>query len=295
MTTTFHVKPNMYISHVQLKVSNLERSIQYYEQIIGFKTLSNENGIAYLTFDGKTSLLSLVEVKDALPLRDGYTGLYHFALLLPTLKDLGNIVQHFINNNVRIGASDHHVSQALYLNDPDGNGIEIYVDRDNSSWHWDSRNNVHMTTTHLDFNPILAAADGHWDGLPAKTVMGHIHLSIKNIAESEAFYTKLLDYETVLHYGAQALFVSTGHYHHHIGFNTWQSQNGQPAPENAVGLKCYTIVLKDDAYATDVKEKLEASGYVTEPYADAPLFGGKQTFSVVDPNGIRILFTTEGN
>lgn len=295
MTTTFHVKPNMYISHVQLKVSNLERSIQYYEQIIGFKTLLNENGIAYLTFDGKTSLLSLVEVKDALPLRDGYTGLYHFALLLPTLKDLGNIVQHFINNNVRIGASDHHVSQALYLNDPDGNGIEIYVDRDNSNWHWDERNNVHMTTTHLDFNPILAAADGHWDGLPAKTVMGHIHLSIKNIAESEAFYTKLLDYETVLHYGAQALFVSTGHYHHHIGFNTWQSQNGQPAPENAVGLKCYTIVLKDDAYATDVKEKLEASGYVTEPYADAPLFGGKQTFSVVDPNGIRIIFTTEGN
>ena len=295
MTTTFHVKPNMYISHVQLKVSNLERSIQYYEQIIGFKTLRKEDGVAYLSADGKTSLLSLTEVQNALPLRDGYTGLYHFALLLPTLKDLGNIVQHFVNNNVRIGASDHHVSQALYLNDPDGNGIEIYVDRDNSNWQWDSRNNVHMTTTHLDFNPILAAADGNWNGLPAQTVMGHIHLSIKNIAESEAFYTNLLDYETVLHYGAQALFVSTGHYHHHIGFNTWHSQSGQPAPENAVGLKCYTIVLKDDAYATDVKDKLEASGYVTEPYTNAPLYGGKQAFSVVDPNGIRILFTTEGN
>lgn len=295
MTNTFHTKPNMYISHVQLKVSNLERSIQYYEQIIGFKTLQNENGVAYLSVDGKTSLLSLVEVKDALPLRDGYTGLYHLALLLPTLKDLGNIVQHFINNHVRIGASDHHVSQALYLNDPDGNGIEIYVDRDHSNWHWDERNNIHMTTTQLDFNPVLAAADGHWNGLPADTVMGHIHLSVKSIPESEAFYTKLLNYETVLQYGPQALFVSTGHYHHHIGFNTWHSQNGQLAPENAVGLKSYTVVLKDDEYAADVKQKLDASGYVTEPYVDAPLFGGKQIFSVVDPSGIRIIFTTEGN
>ena len=294
MTNAFHKKPNMYVSHVQLKVSNLERSIQYYEQIIGFKTLSNENGVAYLTFDGVTSLLSLTEVKDALPLREGYTGLYHFALLLPTLKDLGNLVQHFINNNVRIGASDHHVSQALYLNDPDGNGIEIYVDRENSDWHWDNRNNVHMTTTQLDFNPIIAAADGNWNGLPEGTVMGHIHLSVKSIPESESFYTNLLDYETVLHYGAQALFISTGRYHHHIGLNTWQSNGGEKAPDNAVGLKSYTVVLKDEAYANDVQAKLHSAGYVTEQFEDAPAYGGKQAFSVEDPSGLRIIFTTEG-
>ena len=295
MTPTFHQKPNMYVSHVQLKVSNLARSIAYYTEIIGFHVLKNENGTAYLTFDGETSVLSLVEVEDALPLRQSSTGLYHIALLLPTLKDLGNIVQHFIQHNVRIGASDHHVSQALYLNDPDGNGIEIYVDRDPSEWRWDDLNSVHMTTVQLNFNPILAAADGNWNGLPEGTVIGHIHLAVSSIPETEAFYTTVLDYESVLRYGPQALFVSTGRYHHHIGLNTWHSQGGAPAPENAVGLKNFTIVLNDEETVAKVKENLTAAGYDTAPYADAPEFGGAQSFSVVDPNGLRIVFTTEGN
>jgi catechol 2,3-dioxygenase len=294
MTTSFHTKPNLYVSHVQLKVSNLARSVAYYEEVIGFKTLKNENGIAYLTFDGETSVLSLVEVENALPLREGHTGLYHIALLLPTVKDLGNLVQHFIQNNVRIGASDHHVSQALYLNDPDGNGIEIYVDRDPSQWRWESPESVHMTTVQLDFNPILAAADGKWDGLPKDTVIGHIHLSVSSIPETREFYTNVLDYEAVLQYGPQALFISTGRYHHHIGLNTWQSNNGTKAPANAVGLKSYTIVLQDDDYALKVKTQLEQANYVIETFEEAPEFGGKQAFSVEDPNGIRIIFTTEG-
>lgn len=294
MVSKFHIKPNMYTSHVQLKVSNLERSIEFYKEIIGFRVLEQNDNIAYLTVDGNCSLISLVEVKDALPLRAGYTGLYHFALLLPTLKDLGNIVQHFMQHNVRIGASDHHVSRALYLNDPDGNGIEIYVDREHTDWIWDNRHNIHMTTTYLDFNPILAAADGNWDGLPANTVMGHIHLSVKSIPESERFYTNVLDFEKVLQYGPQALFVSTGQYHHHIGLNTWHSENGVPLPENAVGLKSYTVVLKDDEYAEKVKVSLQVNDYIVEMFEEAPAFGGKQSFSTVDPSGIRIIFTTEG-
>lgn len=295
MTTTFHKKPNMYISHVQLKVSNLERSLTFYQNVIGFDVLKKENGEAYLTFDGKTSLLSLVEVKDALPLRSDYTGLYHFALLLPTLKDLGNIVQHFIHNNVRIGASDHDVSQALYLNDPDGNGIEIYVDRESSKWTWDTRNEVLMTTNQLDFNPILAAADGKWNGLPEGTVMGHIHLAVCSIPASREFYTNVLNYETVLQYGPQALFISTGKYHHHIGLNTWHSNGGSAAPENAVGLKSFTIVLNDEAESNRLKESLTAAGYETELFSESPAYGGVQSFSVVDSNGIRIIFTTEEN
>lgn len=294
MTTPFHKKPNMYTSHVQLKVSDLTRSLEYYTTIIGFEVLKQTEDTAYLTFDGKNSLLSLVEVANVQPLRGGYTGLYHFALLLPSRKDLGNIVQHFVELNVRVGASDHDVSEALYLNDPDGNGIEIYVDRDASEWTWNSEGYVHMTTEHLNFQPILAEADGKWGGLPIGTVMGHIHLSISDIAATEKFYTAVLDYEVVTRYGAQALFISTGKYHHHLGLNTWHSGGGVPTPANTVGLKSYTVVLEDAAYAEKVKANLQTAGYTVEHFEEAPAYGGTQLFSVVDPNGIRIVFTAEG-
>lgn len=294
MTTHFHKKPNMYTSHVQLKVSNLQRSIEYYTKIIGFKVLEQTNETAYLTTDGTTSLVSLVEVANAQSLRDGYTGLYHLALLLPSRKDLGNIVQHFMGLNVRIGASDHHVSEALYLNDPDGNGIEIYIDRDESEWRWNLDNQVYMTSERLNFQPILAEADGQWNGLPVGTVMGHIHLSVANLAATEKFYTTVLDYEVVTRYGEQALFISTGQYHHHIGLNTWHSEGGVPAPTDTVGLKSYTVVLENVAYAARVQQNLTDNGYTVEIFDTAPTLGGTQNFSTVDPNGIRIIFTIDG-
>lgn len=294
MTTHFHKKPNMYTSHVQLKVSNLATSIEYYTAVIGFSVLSQTADTAYLTFDGKTSLVSLVEVQNATPLQRGVTGLYHLALLLPSAKDLGNIIQHFIKLNVRIGAGDHHVSEALYLNDPDGNGIEIYVDRDESKWIWDEQGHVYMTTEQVNFQPLLALADDSWNGLPEGTVMGHIHLSVADLAETEKFYTNVLDYEVVTRYGGQALFISTGKYHHHIGLNTWNSAGGSKPKANMVGLKSYTVVLKDAEYAQQVKDALLANNYVVETFTEAPAYGGEQVFSTVDPNGLRIVFTVDG-
>ncbi len=294
MATHFHKKPNLYTTHVQLKVSDLKRSVEYYTTIIGFRVLKQTEEIAYLTVDGVSSLISLIEVKDAIS-PQGFTGLYHFALLLPTRTDLGNIVQHFIQHNIRLGAADHDVSEALYLNDPDGNGIEIYIDRPEQQWTWNRDGLVHMTTEQLNFQSILAEADGKWDGLPTDTVMGHIHLSVSDLEKTEEFYTQVLDYEVVCRYGGQALFVSTGNYHHHIGLNTWQS-NGRPAlPDDAAGLKSYTVVLKDETYADSVKNKLHSAGYLVEQQTDGPLFSGKSLFSTVDPNRIRIFFTIEGN
>ncbi|MEK4701165.1 VOC family protein [Solibacillus sp. FSL R7-0668] len=295
MATHFHHKPNLYSSHVQLKVSALARSIEYYTTIIGFKVLKQTETEAYLTADGQTSLVSLVEVPNAAPLQPGFTGLYHLALLLPSRKDLGNIVQHFVNLNVRLGAADHDVSEALYLNDPDGNGIEIYIDRDESEWTWSEGEQVHMVTEQLNFQPILAAADGKWDGLPAGTVMGHVHLSVASLDKSEHFYTNVLDYKVVTRFGAQALFISTGKYHHHFGLNTWNSNNGHAPTEEMVGLKSVTVVLKDAAYAETVKQSLRDNDYVVEQFVAAPQFGGKQVFSTIDPNGLRIVFTIEGN
>lgn len=247
-----------------------------------------------MTADGQTSLVSLVEVQNAQPLKQGFAGLYHLALLLPSRKDLGNIVQHFVNLNVRIGAADHDVSEALYLNDPDGNGIEIYIDRHESEWTWNQDEQVHMVTEQLNFQPILAAADGNWNGLPADTVMGHVHLSVVNLDKSEQFYTNVLDYNVVTRYGAQALFVSTGKYHHHFGLNTWNSNNGHAPTNDMVGLKSFTVVLKDAKYAEEVKQNLTTNGFIIENFAEAPAHGGTQLFSTVDPNGLRIVFTLDG-
>lgn len=294
MATHFHKKPNLYPAHVQLKVSDLVRSIEYYTTVIGFKVLQQTETEAYLTADGQTSLVSLVEVQNAQPLKQGFAGLYHLALLLPSRKDLGNIVQHFVNLNVRIGAADHDVSEALYLNDPDGNGIEIYIDRHESEWTWNQDEQVHMVTEQLNFQPILAAADGNWNGLPADTVMGHVHLSVVNLDKSEQFYTNVLDYNVVTRYGAQALFVSTGKYHHHFGLNTWNSNNGHAPTNDMVGLKSFTVVLKDAQYAEEVKQSLTTNGFIVENFTEAPAYGGTQLFSTVDPNGLRIIFTLDG-
>lgn len=282
MPTTFHQKPNLFIQNVTLKVSNLSRSIDFYTEIIGFRVLQQEEGRVTLTADGQHALITLVEVPNAQFVR-GATGLYHFALLLPSRKDLGNLIQHFIQKNVQIGAGDHDVSEALYLSDPDGNGIEMYIDRPADTWKWDSNGQVYMTTDPVQFQSVLREADGTWSGLPIDTVMGHIHLSVRNLQESEDFYTSLLDYAVVSRYGGQALFISTGGYHHHIGLNTWQSEGAEALPKDAVGIQSYTVQLPDQDYAVNLKKRfVEQNMEIKEQ---------ENIFSIIEPNGIEVKFT----
>lgn len=293
MPTHFHKKPNQFISHVQLKVSDLNRSLPFYEEVLGFSVLDKNDRQVYLTADGKKSLISLVEVPNAVPLQRGQTGLYHFALLLPTRKDLANFVQHLVQLNVRIGAGDHYVSEAIYLYDPDGNGIEVYRDRPEEEWVWFNEEDVDMGTDPVNFTSLLAESDNTWNKLPEDTVIGHIHLSVSNLQQSEQFYTNLLGYNIVKRYTRQALFVSTGKYHHHIGLNTWESLGGNIGPENSVGIKSFTIVLNDENVANQIKDKLIEANHIVENFDEAPSYGGKQLFSTVDPSGIRIIFTID--
>lgn len=293
MAKHFHEKPNMYVSHIQLKVSNLARSLEFYEKVIGFRVLERNGDRVYLTTDGKSSPVSLVQIEDAAPLRRGQTGLYHMALLLPARRDFGNMLQYLIDMDVRFGGGDHHVSEAIYLEDPDGNGIELYADRSEDSWIWQN-DRVYMTTEALDYRDILEGADGNWTGLAEETILGHVHLSVADLDATRDFYTKVLDYRVVNDKYNKALFVSTGKYHHHLAFNVWYSENGYPAPANAVGLKSFTIVLKDEAYGDEVRDKLKAADYPVEIYDDGPQYSGKQNFSTVDVNGFRILFMVEG-
>ena len=236
----FHQKPSTYVELVELKVTNLEQSLKFYEEVIGFKVLDRQASKIWLTADGKTALLSIEQPENVVPKKPKTTGLYHFALLLPRREDLGAVLRFFAENGIRIGAGDHLVSEALYLNDPDGNGIEIYSDRPETEWKWE-KGAVAMDTLGIDAPAILAAgANTEWNGLPEGTVMGHIHLQVVDIEDAKEFY-ELLGFEVVTPYPG-ALFMSTGKYHHHIGLNTWAGAGAQPASENMTGLEAFNII-----------------------------------------------------
>ena len=243
----FHSKPNTYVGHVNIKVQDLDRSLTFYQEVLGFQILEQTDKTVKLTTDGKTSVLSIEQPENVVPKQGKTTGLYHFALLLPKRSDLADIVHHFMKIGFRYGSSDHLVSEALYLADPDGNGIEIYIDREPSEWTW-SNGEVAMTVDPLNFEDLLSEGKQQsWKGLPAGTVMGHIHLHVSELKKTEEFYSKGLGFEVVNRYGDQALFISTGKYHHQIALNTWAGVGAPTPPENSVGLESFTIVLADEA------------------------------------------------
>lgn len=277
---TFHQKPNLFVTNVEIKVSNIENSIRFYTEIIGFRVLHQTVTTATLTVDGTQALLTLVQPNEPIRPNDARTGLYHFALLLPKRSDLAHIIAHFVNNGVRFGAADHDISEALYLDDPDGNGIEVYYDRPAEQWTWDNER-VHMVTEYLNIPAILEDTTSTWTGLPEGTVMGHIHLSVADLRATEQFYTKGLQYNVVARFGPQALFISTGKYHHHIGLNTWQSANAPKLHENEVGLSSFTVQLNDEQQEKSLKASLQAIG--------APIVDIEDGFQTIDPSGNVIL------
>ncbi|MBS4211294.1 VOC family protein [Neobacillus rhizophilus] len=254
----FHQKPNVYVGEVSINVKNLDYSLTFYQNIIGLQILERSDGRSVLTTDGKTPLLTLEQPKDVIPKVEHTSGLYHFAILLPTRADLSVFLRHLLESGYPLGAADHYVSEALYLNDPDGNGIEVYRDRPSSEWNWNN-GLVSMATEQLDGNGILAESNAEWTGLPAGTIMGHIHLHVGDLKKAEEFYTKGLGFEIVSYY-PQAVFLSTGGYHHHIAINTWQGEGAPTPPRNSVGLNWYTLVFPDEAAREDVVKRVRELG-----------------------------------
>ncbi|TYR81251.1 VOC family protein [Priestia megaterium] len=257
---TFHGGQNTFVGQVALKVQDLERSLAFYQNIIGFRVLTQSATEAVFTADGQTPLLSIEQRADLLPKQSRTTGLYHFALLLPTRFDLGKVLKHLVESGYPLqGASDHLVSEAIYLADPDGNGIEIYRDRPSETWEW-NESEVVMATEPMDAQGVLAASDGKaWAGLPKDTVMGHIHLHVSELAQTEVFY-QTLGFDVVNYFHNQALFMSTGRYHHHIGLNIWNGV-GAPAPvDNSVGLKFFTLIFPNEAARNQIVKQLKAIG-----------------------------------
>jgi catechol 2,3-dioxygenase len=255
---SFHKKPAAFVDHVHLLVINFRKSLTFYREVLGFQLLAQSEQKAVLTADGTTPLLTIEQPDTVVPRQPRTTGLYHFALLLPRRSELAKALRHLIQIGYPLqGASDHLVSEAVYLADPDGNGIEIYADRPSSDWAWE-HGQVAMDTKPIDAEHLLAETSGEiWNGLPAETVMGHIHLQVSNLKEAEQFYCKGLGFNLVNKYGRQALFISTNGYHHHIGLNTWNSE-GSPAPaKNSAGLKHFSLILPSEDERQQIIEQLK--------------------------------------
>ena len=222
----FRLPASTRLGRVRLQVADLPRSVDYYEEVLGLRILDRSATAAILApRHGAHPLVELQERAGANPVpRQGRLGLYHFAILLPERPALGRFLGHLGHLGVRAGMSDHLVSEAIYLTDPDGLGIEVYADRPRSTWTWRSRE-LAMTTQPLDVRSVLAAGAGvSWTGAPAGTVLGHVHLHVADLEEGAAFYHAGLGFDRTVWSYPGALFLSAGGYHHHLGINTWAAR-----------------------------------------------------------------------
>jgi catechol 2,3-dioxygenase len=250
--------PSTRVGAVHLTVADLDRSTAYYTQAIGLRPRGGNGTVARFGSDD-ADLLVLYEEPGARPV-EGHTGLFHFALLLPDRPALARWLDHAARDRVPLtGASDHLVSEALYLRDPDGHGIEIYRDRRRDQWQRDG-DQVRMTTDPVDVASLMAAGGGEQSTLPAGTRMGHVHLHVADIPAAEAFYRDVLGFDVTAHLGDQASFFSAGGYHHHIGVNTWAGPGATPPPPGSAALRHATIVLPDAAERERVAGRALAAG-----------------------------------
>ena len=252
------IHPDASIGVVSLIVQQLTRSIDFYVNVLGFKILNHSRDQVTLGV-GNNNLLLLNEIEDATHY-PGKTGLYHLAILLPSRLHLGLGLRQLAERQTPVqGFADHWVSEAIYLSDPDGNGIEIYRDRPRDEWpRLDGQ--IQMSTEPLDIEGIMGElnqSEVGWAGLPPATRIGHVHLQVADVEAADAFYMGLLGFDLIMHYGPSAGFVSAGGYHHHIGYNTWASRGAAKPPANASGLAWFSIDLPAQPALQAVLDRLK--------------------------------------
>lgn len=270
------------LGRVRLQVADLARSLAYYEGVLGLRVIERAGDRAALGAHGDDAVLVELHERpgaNAVP-RRGRLGLYHFAILLPDRAALGRFVAHLAEIGARAGASDHMVSEALYLTDPDGLGIEVYADRPRSSWRHDADRQLVMATEPLDLQNVVAAARGEqWTGMPAGTVVGHVHLFVGDLGTAESFFHRALGFDKVVWNYPGALFLSAGGYHHHLGTNTWAT-GAQPATDADARLLSWEIILPTAADAEAAARSLTSAGHTASREGGA--------WVATDPWGTRV-------
>lgn len=289
MTDITRLPPATHVGRVTLQVANLERSVGFYQDVIGLHVIAQRTG------DRERSARlgvgraprCLVELREKPGIRRvpprGLIGLYHFAILLPARADLGRFIRHAANAGARFAAADHLFSEALYLTDPDGLQVEVYRDRPRDEWTYRDGEVVGATLA-LDVDPIVASAGaGTWDGLPAGTAIGHVHLYVRDLAQARAFYVSALGFAPTITAFPGALFVAAGGYHHHVGLNTWAAAAPQATQDDARML-AWDLGLPDSMETAAAAARLRAAGYQVTSDGDA--------FIARDPWDIAVRLTT---
>lgn len=287
----FKIAPSMRIGHVSLNVFDLERSLDFYEKILGFKIAAKSGKKALLSASGDSPphLVELLQA-EANTKRDMYgpsasgkrAGLYHFAILLPERKYLADMLLNLDDNRDRVhfdGFADHLVSESIYIRDPDFNGIEIYSDKPASNWKWNG-DQIQMATLPLNTDDLASeATDKGWKEMPPKTTIGHVHLHVRNISKATSFYRDILGLNLTATIPSAAFFAADK-YHHHIATNTWLGTDILPALPQGTGLNHFSIVLPS-------KEEFERLGSQLTKYNQDTSYQGKSYF-VQDVDGIKI-------
>jgi catechol 2,3-dioxygenase len=272
---------------VRLAVADADRAQSFYERALGLRPLEQRDDAVRLGPEGGTPLVELVAEPDAPPRPTGTTGLFHQALLFPTRRDLAVALKRVIDAGWRLsGASDHLVSEALYLADPEGNGIELYRDRPREEWRRTAGGELEMATLPLDLQDLVSeldGPDGDGAGAPAGTRMGHVHLNVADIAASEAFYNGALGFDVTVRSYPGALFVSAGDYHHHVGLNTWGGEGAPAPPPGSRGLRRFDIELPSAGDVDAAADRLDRAG--ADPVRD------EDALLVADPAGNRVRLT----
>jgi catechol 2,3-dioxygenase len=251
-----------HVGRVKLQISDLEQSIAYYERVLGMRASRSAAGVAELApAGGGDAIIELREKKGIQPApHRGLLGLFHFAVLLPDRASLGRFIAHLAELGVQAGMSDHFVSEAIYLQDPDNLGIEVYADRPRSSWKHVNRE-LSMSTVPLDARSVVEAARGErWTGAPAGTTVGHVHLHVGDLEKAESFYHRALGLDKIVWSYPGALFFSAGGYHHHLGTNTW-ARGGRSANADDAHLIEWEMVVPTRADLDALASSIEREGH----------------------------------
>jgi len=249
MTDSYQIPAETRIGSVEIAVNNLESMIEFYTSCLGLNLLRQEDDSFYLGTSGtRDELIVLTKKKELKPPARNSPGLFHIAFLVPSRSELARVFIHLNNKEITFdGFSNHGVSEAIYLRDPEGNGIEIYCDTPDDLWSWNN-NKIQMVTGHLDMKQLLSTIKDDlalFEGLHPNSKIGHIHLKVSSIEKAKKFYNETVGFNITQTDYPGALFMSAGKYHHHIGANVWTSKDTAAGDIDTLGLKKYSVVLPD--------------------------------------------------